>query len=66
MWKYKTYSRLVSFLYSLLRDDLPAGRIEEFVREIEKSNNPEFILSNVYLGEYAEELAERILGYHKE
>ena len=62
MNKHKTHSRLVVFLYLLMRDKLPVGAVEECVQEVEKSNNPEFVLSNGYLGKYAEDLAERIYG----
>ena len=65
MNKHKTCSRLVAFLYLLLRDKLPAGVVEECVQEIEKGDNPEVVLSNGYIGKYAEELAERMLGCHK-
>lgn len=65
MNKHKTHSRLVTFLYLLMRDKLPAGTVAECVQETEKSENPEFILSNGHLGKYAEELADRIYGCNK-
>lgn len=57
--------KLTGFLYVLLRDHLPAGRVEEIVSS--HIENPvalgteHFQFSNKPLAEYAKELAERIL-----
>lgn len=54
-------ARLQTFLYTLLRDDVVAGRAEELVRDAEKvhrENLPNF--SNGPLADYAGELALRL------
>jgi hypothetical protein len=52
---------LVSVLYDLARDDLPAGRLEQVVRDAEKAARyDETRYSNPYLVDYAESLAERL------
>jgi len=54
--------RLTSFLYSLLRDHLPAGVIERIVSDDEKKvRGGEIFLCNNHVATYAEELAERLL-----
>lgn len=49
--------RLVSFLYSLLRDHLPAGVVEELVRG---SQCIPVEYTNGYLANYAKNLADRL------
>lgn len=49
--------RLVSFLYSLLRDHLPAGVVEELVRD---SQDIPVEYTNGYLANYAKNLADRL------
>lgn len=49
--------RLVSFLYSLLRDRLPAGVVEELVRD---SQGIPVEYTNGYLAKYAKNLADRL------
>lgn len=51
-------SYLVSFLYSLMRDHLPPGVIEELVREAEQE--PDVQYTNGWLARYAENLAKRL------
>ena len=53
---------LVSFLYILLRDHLPAGEIERIIVEhVDKAKkNGPIIYDNAYLASYAAELADRI------
>jgi hypothetical protein len=57
--------KLVAFLYDLMRDDLPLGRVEEIVRNCEKTlrGEPlsEVTFTNGNLAAYAAELAERLL-----
>lgn len=53
-----TDSKLVSFLYSLIRDHLPAGVVEGLVREAEPHKLVS--LSNGWLGKYCEDLAKRL------
>lgn len=50
-------SKLVSFLYQLMRDHLSAGVIEEIVRE---SEDPDVAYTNGWLAKYAEDLANRL------
>lgn len=51
-------SKLVSFLYSLLRDGLPAGIVEQFVMESTEEDNT--VYTNGYLLEYAKDIAARL------
>lgn len=50
------HSKLTSFLYDLLRDHLPAGVVEELVRNAQ----PEVHYTNGWLAKYAEDLALRL------
>lgn len=59
---------LVLFLYMLMRDTATPGRIEQIMltlsnaHSFHKSDNPEpFTLTNGYLGEYAQDVANRLL-----
>lgn len=52
-------SHLVSFLYDLMRDHLPCGKVEEIVRESLHEGETRF--TNGYLANYAEDLAVRLL-----
>ena len=51
--------RLVGFLYDLLRDHLPPGKVEALVREAELCD-PDVTYSNGWLARYAENLAGRL------
>ncbi len=51
-------SRLVSFLYELMRDHLPPGKVEELIRSSEK--DPDVLYTNGWLARYAEDLAYRL------
>ena len=51
-------SKLVSFLYELLRDYLPAATVEELVRASE--DTPNIVYTNGWLAQYAEDLANRL------
>jgi hypothetical protein len=53
-------SRLVSFLYQLMRDHVPPGIVEELV--IESEDEPEITYTNGWLAKYAEDLAGRLKG----
>ena len=57
MQKSESNDPLVSFLYSLLRDYLPAGEVEKLVQETTKDTT---VFTNGYLAEYAKDLAERL------
>lgn len=50
-------SKLVGFLYDLLRDHLTAGVVEKLVQESQVS---EVSYSNGWLAQYAKDLAERL------
>lgn len=56
-------SKLVDFLYTLMRDHIPIGTVESLVREAEicfdKNEEPN-CYSNGYLARYAENLAIRL------
>lgn len=51
-------SRLVSFLYELMRDHLPAGVVEEIVLASEDESAVTY--TNGWLAKYAEDLALRL------
>lgn len=51
-------SKLVSFLYELMRDHLPAGIVQELVNN--SINNDDVIYTNGYLAKYAEYLANKL------
>ena len=51
-------SKLVSFLYELLRDHLPAATVEELVRASE--DEPNIVYTNGWLAQYAQDLANRL------
>ena len=53
----KINSKLVSFLYELMRDHLPPGKVEELVRA---SQDPDCIYTNGWLAKYAQDLANRL------
>jgi len=53
--------RLITFLYVLLRDRLPAGQVEAIVVDhVEKARDRTCSYSNPYVEAYARELAERL------
>jgi hypothetical protein len=56
-------SRLVSFLYELMRDHLTPGKIEEIIRSSEK--DPDVLYINGWLARYAEDLANRLQDQSK-
>jgi hypothetical protein len=49
---------VVSFLYELMRDHLPAGTVERIVRNSLGADRTTF--TNGYLAKYAEDLADRL------
>jgi hypothetical protein len=51
-------SKLVSFLYELMRDHLPTGEVEALVRASE--DEPKCTYTNGWLAQYAEDLAKRL------
>lgn len=52
-------SRLREFLYLLIRDELPAGKVEQLVKTVEVMEG-RALYSNAQLGEYAAQLALRL------
>lgn len=54
----KINSKLVSFLYELMRDHLPAGTVEQLVQASEDES--ECVYTNGWLAKYAEDLANRL------
>lgn len=50
---------LTAFLYTLMRDHVPAGVVEKLTQEGEKAPPP-YAFSNAFLAQYATELARRI------
>lgn len=51
---------LTSFLYQLMRDEVPCGTIETIVKDVISEGNVEIIFTNGYLAKYANNLAELI------
>jgi len=51
-------SKLVSFLYELMRDHLPPGKVEEIVRN--SCQPEECYYTNGYLANYAKDIANRL------
>lgn len=51
------HSRLVSFLYQLMRDHVTPGIIEEIALQ---SEDPDITYTNGWLAKYAEDLANRL------
>jgi hypothetical protein len=51
-------SKLVSFLYELMRDHLPAATVEELIRASEDESN--VVYTNGWLAQYAQDLANRL------
>jgi hypothetical protein len=65
MEKMKIEKKLDVFLYLLLRDECTAGAVETIMQYVEnsyKSDTRDIILSNGYLGQYAQNLRKRLEG----
>lgn len=65
MEKFESDSKLICVFYTLIRDHLPVGVVEELVQEAEnlldsKNDKPTITYSNRYLAEYAKSLEERL------
>lgn len=54
----KINSRLVSFLYELMRDYLPPGTVEKIVQASDSEQNVHY--TNGWLAQYAEHIANRL------
>jgi hypothetical protein len=58
-----TYSDpLTSFLYLLMRDEIPCGVVERLVHEVASDAGQDIIFTNGYLAKYAHNLSELIKG----
>jgi hypothetical protein len=54
--------RLKTFLYILLRDELPAGVLERIMRDhVSMVDERRHTYSNLFLADYAENLARRLI-----
>lgn len=53
---------LTSFLYVLMRDELPVGKVEILVREIESEKGMKAVYTNGWLAKYAHNLANKLRG----
>ena len=51
-------TRLDAFLYLLMRDHMPLGKVDELVNDLEKTDLAEF--TNSHLANYAKSLVERL------
>ena len=51
---------LTSFIYQLLRDEMPAGKVEALVRSIVNEGQQEVLFTNGWLAQYANNLADMI------
>jgi hypothetical protein len=62
----KTKSLLAAFLYILIRDQVPLGRIEQIVLALSNRNNSDYkddlVMTNGWLLDYCEDVAERLLN----
>ena len=52
-------SKLVSFLYQLMRDEVPAGTVAKL---LEDSQDPDVLYTNGYLAKYAKYVAKELEG----
>jgi hypothetical protein len=53
--------KLVIFLYLLMRDELPIGKVENLLQHVEKAGNAQRALfSGEFLAAYAKEMAARL------
>jgi hypothetical protein len=50
----------VAFLYELMRDHLPPGKVEELVRNSVDHQGERWEFTNGYLAMYADDLARRL------
>lgn len=63
-----TTDRTIAFLYTLIRDHMPAGMLEEIITEMEeadarnKGEATEYLFSNDFVAAYAVEIAARLRG----
>jgi hypothetical protein len=54
----KSKDKLVCFLYILMRDYIPCGKVEEIMYE--QISDEESVFTNGYLAKYAQDIAERL------
>ncbi len=56
-------SKLVGFLYILMRDHVPPGNVESIIRDVKDLK--EYSFSNGWLANYAIDIADRLMGEKK-
>ena len=54
-------SRLVAFLYLLIRDEVTTGRLEKLLQQIDQDDSDGFEISNQTLAEYCRDVEVRLL-----
>lgn len=52
-------NRLESLIYVLLRDHLPAGKLEQIITD--QRDASEFLMTNGWLADYSKDIAARLL-----
>jgi hypothetical protein len=73
MHEHKTASGLTAFLYELLRDHVVCGNVEGVLKSQEEyeakqrsaCEECQYVLTNGYLAQYAEDVAERLIGHER-
>ena len=56
----KCTGRLISFLYTLMRDEITPGKLEALVQVTESEGDCKNLYTNGWLAKYAENLAARL------
>ena len=51
---------LTAFLYTLMRDEIPVGKLEKIIKDLEDNNVENVQYSNGWLTEYANDLEKRL------
>ena len=57
--------RVVSFLYTLMRDHVTPGTVEEMMLTVEAEQGEGCEFSNGWLASHAKDIAERLRGPHR-
>ena len=55
----RSADKMVIFLYTLMRDEIPSGKIEEIIQEIDDMQG-EVLFTNGWLAKYAINIAGRL------
>ena len=56
--KFASKSKLIGFLYLLMRDHIPPGIVEEILNDCDTENTT--VYTNGWLAQYAEDIANRL------